>query len=115
LTEALDFVRWIGYAKHGQRQETSAAEHHAPRSQSCGEVKDSDAHQENPGPRRILGLVSSGDTAAVEEAYRATAKLLDRAGAKNIIHRNAASRQKSRLQRVIKKAKQPQPASAGRP
>jgi small subunit ribosomal protein S20 len=63
--------------------------------------------------KKIIGLVRGGDTAAAEQAYRVSAKLLDRAGARNIIHRNAAARQKSRLQRLIKKSKQPQDATAG--
>jgi small subunit ribosomal protein S20 len=63
--------------------------------------------------KKIIGLVSAGDTAAAEQAYRVAAKLLDRAGAKNIIHRNAAARQKSRLQRLIKSTKQPQEAGTG--
>ncbi|HEX9582509.1 MAG TPA: 30S ribosomal protein S20 [Gemmatimonadales bacterium] len=34
-------------------------------------------------------------------AYRAAEKLLDRAARRNIVHRNAAARQKSRLLRFI--------------
>ena len=55
--------------------------------------------------KKVIAAVSGGDLAAAEQAYRQTARLLDRAGARNIIHRNTASRQKSRLQRLIKKAK----------
>ncbi|HEV2292109.1 MAG TPA: 30S ribosomal protein S20 [Gemmatimonadales bacterium] len=40
-----------------------------------------------------------------QEAYRAAASLLDRAGRKNLIHRNTASRQKSRLAKVVAKKK----------
>ena len=43
--------------------------------------------------------------ATVNDAYVAAQKKLDRAGAKNLIHRNKASRTKSRLQARIKKAK----------
>jgi small subunit ribosomal protein S20 len=63
--------------------------------------------------KKILGLVRDGDVAAAGEACRVAAKLLDRAAARNIIHRNAAARKKSRLQRLIKKLKQPQGADVG--
>jgi small subunit ribosomal protein S20 len=37
-------------------------------------------------------------------AYADAVKLIDRAGRKNLIHRNAAARQKSRLAKVVAKA-----------
>ncbi len=43
--------------------------------------------------------------ATVNDAYVAAQKKLDKAGAKNLIHRNKAARTKSRLQARIKKAK----------
>ena len=43
--------------------------------------------------------------ATVNEAYVTVQKKLDRAGARNLIHRNKAARTKSRLQARIKKAK----------
>lgn len=46
---------------------------------------------------------STGD--AARAAYNDAAKLLDRAGRKNLIHRNTASRQKSRLAKAINRAK----------
>jgi small subunit ribosomal protein S20 len=57
--------------------------------------------------KKVIATVRSGNLDAAEQEYRHAAKLLDRAGGKNIIHRNAASRQKARLQRLIKKAKPP--------
>jgi small subunit ribosomal protein S20 len=36
-----------------------------------------------------------------ERAYAEAVQLLDRAGRKNLIHRNAADRQKSRLAKVV--------------
>jgi small subunit ribosomal protein S20 len=55
--------------------------------------------------KKVLAAASAGDVATAEAEYKLAAKRLDRAGAVNIIHRNAAARQKSRLQRHIKAAK----------
>ncbi len=56
--------------------------------------------------RKVLEAAEAGKLEDAEQQFRVAAKQLDRAGARNIIHRNKASRQKSRLQRVIKAAKQ---------
>ena len=54
-------------------------------------------------------VAESGDTdsalTAVNDAYRDAQKKLDQAGAKSLVHKNKAARTKSRLQKVIKKAK----------
>ena len=55
--------------------------------------------------KKVLAAAESGDVSSAEDQFKLAAKGLDRAGARNIIHRNAAARQKSRLQRAIKKAK----------
>ncbi|MCA9188854.1 MAG: 30S ribosomal protein S20 [Pirellulaceae bacterium] len=55
--------------------------------------------------RNVLQAVAKGDLAKADDAYKAAAKQLDRAGASNVIHKNKASRLKSRLQHRIKKAK----------
>ena len=55
--------------------------------------------------RKVRQAVEVGDIAKAEEAFRVTAKTLDRAGAHRLIHPNAASRTKSRLQHLIRKAK----------
>lgn len=55
--------------------------------------------------KKVTTAVEAGDVATAEEEFKLVAKKLDRAGAKNIIHRNAAARKKSRLQNAIKKAK----------
>ena len=55
--------------------------------------------------RKVREAIDSGDVETAETEFRVAAKRLDRAGAKNIIHRNAASRTKSRLQKAIKGAK----------
>jgi small subunit ribosomal protein S20 len=59
--------------------------------------------------RKVLEAAEAGKVEEAEQQFRRTAKILDRAGAKNVIHRNKASRQKSRLQRVLKAAKQRTP------
>lgn len=55
--------------------------------------------------KKVLAAAESGDVETAEKEYVSAASKLDRAGSKNIIHQNAAGRQKSRLQRAIKKAK----------
>jgi len=56
--------------------------------------------------KKVREAVKAGEIEKAEAEYRDAAKGLDRAGARNIIHPNATSRYKSRLQRMIKKAKQ---------
>lgn len=52
--------------------------------------------------------------AQAEMELREAAKQLDRAGARGVIHRNAAARTKSRLQHLVKKAKTATPAKTTR-
>jgi len=54
----------------------------------------------------VRAAVVAGDVATAEAEYTVVAKKLDRAGHRNIMHRNTASRLKSRLQRAIKAVKQ---------
>jgi small subunit ribosomal protein S20 len=56
--------------------------------------------------RQVREAVAAGNLQKAEEELRAAARKLDRAGARNVIHRNKAARVKSRLQKLIKKAKQ---------
>jgi len=56
--------------------------------------------------RKVREAVDAGDPQRAEAELRLAAKRLDRAGAKNIIHRNAAARIKSRLSAKIKALKQ---------
>ena len=56
--------------------------------------------------KNVLTLSAAGEVAKAEDAYRVAAKQLDKAGASNVVHKNAAARYKSRMQRAIKKAKQ---------
>ena len=55
--------------------------------------------------KKVLSAAQAGEVEKAETEYKLAAKRLDRAGAKGIIHKNAAARQKSRLQRAIKAAK----------
>ena len=56
--------------------------------------------------RKVREAVEAQDPDRAESEFRLAAKHLDRAGAKNIIHRNAAARMKSRLSAKIKSLKQ---------
>jgi small subunit ribosomal protein S20 len=56
--------------------------------------------------RTALKKVRSTTGAAAQAAYAEAVKLLDRAGQKNIIHKNAAARQKSRLSKLVAGKKQ---------
>lgn len=56
--------------------------------------------------RKVREAVKEGDLDRAEVELRAAAKKLDRAGSRNIIHRNAAARTKSRLSSAIRVAKQ---------
>ncbi|MBN2022724.1 MAG: 30S ribosomal protein S20 [Pirellulales bacterium] len=56
--------------------------------------------------RKVREAAAAGDVERAETEFRVAAKKLDRAGARNIIHPNAASRLKSRLSARIKAAKQ---------
>lgn len=55
--------------------------------------------------RKVRQAVQAGELGKAEEEFRLAAKRLDRAGARRIIHPNTAARYKSRLQHLIKKAK----------
>lgn len=56
--------------------------------------------------RKVREAVAAGDLETAQTEFRLAAKKLDRAGAKNIIHRNAAARTKARLSAKIKALKQ---------
>ncbi len=55
--------------------------------------------------KSVMTAISEGDLEKADTEFRAAAKRLDRAGAKGIIHRNTASRKKSRISAAIRKAK----------
>ena len=56
--------------------------------------------------RKVREAVKAGDVEKAETEFRMAAQKLDKAGARNIIHRNAAARMKSRLSARIKAIKQ---------
>ena len=56
--------------------------------------------------RKVREAVKAGDVEKEETEFRMAAQKLDKAGARNIIHRNAAARMKSRLSARIKAIKQ---------
>ncbi len=60
--------------------------------------------------RKVREAVKAGDIEKAETEFRLATKKLDQAGTKNIIHRNATARMKSRLSARIKALKQPQSA-----
>lgn len=55
--------------------------------------------------RTAIKKVRSASAAEAAAAYAEAVTLIDRAGRKNVIHRNAAARQKSRLAKVVANAK----------
>ncbi len=56
--------------------------------------------------RKVREAVTAGELQQAESEFRVAAKKLDRAGARSIIHQNAAARVKSRLSAKIKALKQ---------
>ena len=57
--------------------------------------------------RKIREAVAAKNVETAETELKVLSKKIDQAASKNIIHKNKASRTKSRLQRLIKSAKQP--------
>jgi small subunit ribosomal protein S20 len=55
--------------------------------------------------RKVRQAAASGDIATAQKELQLAAKKLDRAGAKRVIHPNAAARTKSRLAHLIRAAK----------
>ena len=55
--------------------------------------------------RKVREAVGANDAGLAETEFRLVAKKLDRAAARNIIHRNSAARLKSRLSAKIKALK----------
>lgn len=52
-----------------------------------------------------MTAAEAGKIEEAEAGYRIASKRLDQAASKNVIHKNAASRKKSRLSHAIVKAK----------
>jgi small subunit ribosomal protein S20 len=53
--------------------------------------------------KKVRTAAEGTDAAAAQEAYRLATKKLDQAAAKNLIHKNSASRTKSRLAKLLSK------------
>lgn len=47
--------------------------------------------------KRVASAIAEGDAAAAQKALQEFSSVVDKAASKNILHRNAASRQKSEL------------------
>ncbi len=56
--------------------------------------------------RKVNEAIQAGNVELAETEFRLATKKLDRAGSRNIIHRNATARTKSRLSARIKAIKQ---------
>ncbi|TWT72992.1 30S ribosomal protein S20 [Allorhodopirellula solitaria] len=56
--------------------------------------------------RRVREAIAAGDHEKAQGEFRLACKKLDQAAARNVIHRNAAARTKSRLSSALKKATQ---------
>ena len=56
--------------------------------------------------RKVHEAIKAADVEKAEAEFRLAAKKLDRAGVRNIVHRNAAARLKSRMSAKIKALKQ---------
>jgi small subunit ribosomal protein S20 len=57
--------------------------------------------------KKFLAAVKAGDAAAIQAEYNLSAKRLDKAGARRVIHPNLASRKKSQLAKMMKKPAAP--------
>ncbi|MCB1236170.1 MAG: 30S ribosomal protein S20 [Verrucomicrobiae bacterium] len=52
--------------------------------------------------KKVLAALAAGDKAGAEQAYREFASIADKAGRKNVIHKNAAARLKSAMASRLK-------------
>lgn len=53
--------------------------------------------------KKVVAAVNAGDKAAAAEALRAATKAIDMACTKGVLHKNNASRKKSRLAKLVNK------------
>ncbi len=63
--------------------------------------------------KNVVKAVSTGDFTQAESLFRLAVKTLDQAAAKGLIHKNAASRKKSRLSAMIRKKKEQGASESG--
>jgi len=54
--------------------------------------------------KKVRGALASGDVAAAQAALPEAIQVIDRSAKKNVVHRNTASRTKSRLAKAIQRA-----------
>ena len=54
--------------------------------------------------KKARAAAAEDDAESTEKAFRLAVKRLDQAAAKNLIHRNAAARTKSRLAKLVQKS-----------
>lgn len=52
--------------------------------------------------KKVRAAVAAGDKSAAQAVYRETTSILDRVADKDLVHKNKASRQKSRLSALVK-------------
>ena len=52
--------------------------------------------------RKLRDLIKAGDKAGAAEAYKQVSSVLDRAAKRGVLHKNNASRNKSRLRKALK-------------
>ncbi|MDR3111538.1 MAG: 30S ribosomal protein S20 [Planctomycetaceae bacterium] len=55
--------------------------------------------------KKVVAAINASNLEQAEAFYKDAVRILDRAGAKKLIHKNAAARKKSRLTAMIKKLK----------
>jgi small subunit ribosomal protein S20 len=58
--------------------------------------------------KNVIKAVTAGNVEEADKLFLEATKTLDQAGAKRLIHRNAAARKKSRLSAMIRKLKEQQ-------
>ncbi len=58
--------------------------------------------------KKVRKAAEAGDEALANDAFRAAVKKLDQSAAKDLIHKNAAARTKSRLSALLKKTFTPE-------
>jgi small subunit ribosomal protein S20 len=52
--------------------------------------------------KKVIKAIETGDKTGAQAAYQSTVPVLDRLAGKNLIHKNKATRHKSRLSKRIK-------------
>lgn len=55
--------------------------------------------------KKVIAAIDASDVATAETEYVLAARKLDKAGSKNVLHKNTVARRKSRLQKRILAAK----------